>query len=143
LSTHRLFCNNSPSFLFRCGTILASFFKKQLWQIILPKIESPGLRRYTNKQTMQVDLQEMMRMPNLLVNWRKKTLRVMPNLHEGSAIHLKTMTTKPLETPQQSHDYKEEAQNVNDDSGRALNKEETGKARNKSNEGMRQGRDRT
>jgi hypothetical protein len=45
--------------------------------------------------------------------------------------------------PQQAHDYKEEAQNVNDDSGRTLNKEETGKARNKSNEGMRQGRDRT
>ena len=40
----------------------------------------------------------------------------------------------------QSHDYKGEAQNVNDDTGRPLSKEETDKARNKANEGLRQGR---
>jgi hypothetical protein len=43
----------------------------------------------------------------------------------------------------QSHDYKGEAQNVNDDTGRPLNKEETNKARNKANEGLRQGRNDT
>ena len=40
----------------------------------------------------------------------------------------------------QSHDYKGEAQNVNDDMGRPLSKEETNEARNKANEGLRQGR---
>jgi hypothetical protein len=45
--------------------------------------------------------------------------------------------------PSQVHDLKEEAQNINDDTGRPLNEEETGKARNKSNEGLRQGRERT
>jgi hypothetical protein len=42
--------------------------------------------------------------------------------------------------PAQSHDYKGESQNVNDDSGRTLNREETQKAKNKANEGLRQGR---
>jgi hypothetical protein len=40
----------------------------------------------------------------------------------------------------QTHDYKGEAQNVNDDAGRPLSREESGKARNKANEGLRQGR---
>jgi hypothetical protein len=43
--------------------------------------------------------------------------------------------------PAQSHDYKGEAQNVNDDTGRALNEEELKHARNKTNEGLRQNRD--
>lgn len=42
--------------------------------------------------------------------------------------------------PAQSHDYKGEAQNVNDDTGRPLNKNEISHARNKANEGARQGR---
>jgi len=42
--------------------------------------------------------------------------------------------------PAQSHNYKGEAQNVNDDSGRPLNENELNKARNKANEGLRQGR---
>jgi hypothetical protein len=42
--------------------------------------------------------------------------------------------------PVQPHDYKGEAQNVNDDSERPLSNEETDKARNKANEGLRQGR---
>jgi hypothetical protein len=41
----------------------------------------------------------------------------------------------------QSHDYKGEAQNVNDDKGRPLNEKETKHARNKATEGTRQGRD--
>jgi hypothetical protein len=41
---------------------------------------------------------------------------------------------------EQPHDYKGEAQNVNDDTGRALSEEETDRARNKANEGLRQGR---
>lgn len=41
----------------------------------------------------------------------------------------------------QSHDYKGEAQNVNDDTGRPLNKEETEHARNKAMEGTKQNRD--
>lgn len=40
----------------------------------------------------------------------------------------------------QSHDYKGEAQNVNNDTGRPLNEEETEKARRKADEGLRQGR---
>jgi hypothetical protein len=40
----------------------------------------------------------------------------------------------------QRHDYKGESQNVNDDAGRPLNKEEASNARNKANEGLRQGR---
>jgi hypothetical protein len=40
----------------------------------------------------------------------------------------------------QSHDYKEEAQNVNDDTGRPLNEDESNSARSKANEGIRQGR---
>jgi hypothetical protein len=39
---------------------------------------------------------------------------------------------------QQSHDYKGESQNVNDDNGRPLTEQETEKARNKANEGLRQ-----
>jgi len=42
--------------------------------------------------------------------------------------------------PAQAHDYKGESQNVNDDTGRPLTKEESNKARNKANEGLRQGR---
>ena len=42
--------------------------------------------------------------------------------------------------PAQSHDYKGEAQNVNDDTGRPLNKNEILHARNNANEGARQGR---
>jgi hypothetical protein len=42
--------------------------------------------------------------------------------------------------PAQSHDYKGEAQNVNDDTGRPLNEDEVTHARNKANEGARQGR---
>ena len=40
----------------------------------------------------------------------------------------------------QSHDFKEEAQNGNDDKGRPMNEEDTKKARNKANEGIRQRR---
>ena len=40
----------------------------------------------------------------------------------------------------QSHDRKGEAENVNDDTGRPLNKEEAEKGRNKANEGLRHGR---
>ena len=40
----------------------------------------------------------------------------------------------------QPHDYKGEAQNVNDDAGRPLSEDETDKARNKANEGLKQGR---
>jgi hypothetical protein len=43
--------------------------------------------------------------------------------------------------PAQSHDYKGEAQNVNDDTGRTLNEEELKHGRNKANEGLRQNRD--
>jgi hypothetical protein len=43
--------------------------------------------------------------------------------------------------PAQSHDYKGEAQNVNDDTGRALNEEELRHGRSKANEGLRQNRD--
>lgn len=43
-------------------------------------------------------------------------------------------------TTPQSQDTKGEAQNVNDDQGRPLNDEETDYARNKANEGLRQGR---
>lgn len=43
--------------------------------------------------------------------------------------------------PAQSHDYKGEAQNVNDDTGRTLTEEEIEPARNKATEGIRQGRD--
>jgi hypothetical protein len=43
--------------------------------------------------------------------------------------------------PAQSHDYKGEAQNVNDDTGRPLNEEELKHARNKATEGTRQNRD--
>ena len=39
--------------------------------------------------------------------------------------------------PAQAHDYKGEAQNVNDDTDRTLSEEETQKARNKANEGNR------
>ncbi|MFL5742278.1 MAG: hypothetical protein ACJ75B_18785 [Flavisolibacter sp.] len=39
--------------------------------------------------------------------------------------------------PAQAHDYKGEAQNVNDDTGRTLNQEESEKARNKANQGNR------
>lgn len=42
--------------------------------------------------------------------------------------------------PSQSQDYKGESQNVNDDTGRPLNEEESDKARNKATEGLRQGR---
>jgi len=42
--------------------------------------------------------------------------------------------------PAQSHDYKGESQNVNDDTGRTLNEEELEKARNKATEGLKQGR---
>lgn len=42
--------------------------------------------------------------------------------------------------PAQSHHYKGEAQNVNDGTGRPLNKNEISHARNKANEGARQGR---
>lgn len=42
--------------------------------------------------------------------------------------------------PAQSHDYKGEAQNVNDDTGRPLSKEEPDKARAKAAEGLKQGR---
>ncbi|MBD0278506.1 MAG: hypothetical protein ICV81_11170 [Flavisolibacter sp.] len=41
----------------------------------------------------------------------------------------------------QTQDYKGEAQNVNDDTGRPLSDEETRDARNKATEGMRQQRD--
>jgi hypothetical protein len=40
----------------------------------------------------------------------------------------------------QAHDYKGESQNVNDDTGRPLTREETDNARDKGNEGLRQGR---
>jgi len=40
----------------------------------------------------------------------------------------------------QAHDYKGESQNVNDDSGRPMDENESEKARNKANEGLRQGR---
>lgn len=43
--------------------------------------------------------------------------------------------------PAQVHDLKEEAQNVNDDTGRSLSDEEAEKARNKANEGIKQNRD--
>ena len=43
--------------------------------------------------------------------------------------------------PAQSKDYKGEAQNVNDDSGRPLEDEALHHARNKATEGVRQGRD--
>jgi hypothetical protein len=43
--------------------------------------------------------------------------------------------------PAQAHDYKGESQNVNDDTGRSLNEEEANKARDKANEGLRQGRE--
>ena len=39
-----------------------------------------------------------------------------------------------------TQDYKGEAQNVNDDTGRPMNEEEAEKARNKATEGLRQGR---
>ena len=39
---------------------------------------------------------------------------------------------------EQTHDYKAEAQNVNDDTGRALNEDELNRARNKATEGLRQ-----
>jgi hypothetical protein len=42
--------------------------------------------------------------------------------------------------PAQSHDYKGEAQNVNDDTGRPLNEEEVKHARNKATEGRRRNR---
>jgi hypothetical protein len=42
--------------------------------------------------------------------------------------------------PAQTHDYKGEAQNVNDDTGRPLNEDETEHARNKATEGTRQNR---
>jgi len=41
---------------------------------------------------------------------------------------------------QQSHDYKGDSQNVNDDNGRPLSEQETERARNKANEGLRQER---
>ncbi len=41
----------------------------------------------------------------------------------------------------QSHDYKGESQNVNDDTGRPLNEDEIAGARNKAMEGTRQNRD--
>ena len=41
----------------------------------------------------------------------------------------------------QAHDLKGEAQNVNDDTGRPLTDEEAKQARNKANEGRRQGRE--
>jgi hypothetical protein len=50
---------------------------------------------------------------------------------------------KARRDPAQSQDYKGEAENVNDDSGRPLNEEETEHARNKANEGLRQGRNDT
>jgi hypothetical protein len=40
----------------------------------------------------------------------------------------------------QSHDYKGESQNVNDDAGRPMTDQETERARNKANEGLRQRR---
>jgi hypothetical protein len=43
--------------------------------------------------------------------------------------------------PKQSHDYKGEAQNVNDDSDRPLNDDEADRARDKATEGIKQGRD--
>ena len=43
--------------------------------------------------------------------------------------------------PEQSQDYKGEAQNVNDDSGRPLDEQELDRARNKATEGQRQERD--
>ena len=43
----------------------------------------------------------------------------------------------------QSKDYSGEAQNVNDDAGRPLNPDEVENARNKSMEGIRQGREET
>lgn len=43
----------------------------------------------------------------------------------------------------QTHNTKGEAQNVNDDTGRPLNEDEAEKASNKSNEGLRQGRNRS
>jgi len=42
--------------------------------------------------------------------------------------------------PAQSQDYKGEAENVNDDTSRPLNEDESKHARNKANEGLRQGR---
>ena len=44
--------------------------------------------------------------------------------------------------PNQSHDYKGESQNVNDDTDRTLSQEELDHARNKATEGLKQGRDR-
>lgn len=41
----------------------------------------------------------------------------------------------------QTHDLKEEAQNVNDDNGRPMTDDEAGHASNKATEGMRQGRE--
>lgn len=43
--------------------------------------------------------------------------------------------------PTHVQDYKGEAQNVNDDTGRPLSDEEAAKASNKATEGMKQGRD--
>ena len=43
--------------------------------------------------------------------------------------------------PNQAHNYKGEADNVNDDSGRPLNETDADKARNKATEGLRQQRD--
>lgn len=43
--------------------------------------------------------------------------------------------------PAKTNDYKGEAQNVNDDTGRPLNEGESDHARNKATEGMRQKRD--
>ena len=43
--------------------------------------------------------------------------------------------------PAQAHDYKGEAQNVNDDAGRPLNADETEHARSKAMEGTKQNRD--
>ena len=40
----------------------------------------------------------------------------------------------------QTHDYKGESQNVDDDTGMQLTEEETKRATNKANEGLRQGR---
>lgn len=43
--------------------------------------------------------------------------------------------------PAQSHDYKGEAQNVNEDSGRPLNEQDVLHARNKAQEGIQQNRE--
>jgi hypothetical protein len=45
--------------------------------------------------------------------------------------------------PAQSHNYKGEADNVNDDKGRPLDEKELDHARNKANEGLQQERDRS